>query len=218
MASLAERYRPRKWADVVGQDKALAKIETIRRNGLGGRFWWIAGQSGTGKTSIAMLLALELADELCIEEYDGGELTEAMVREISRRIAVKGMGKGGRAIVVNEAHGLKKGVIRALLTLAENGKVPDHAAWIFTTTNEGQDRLFEDFDDSSPLLSRASKLFLSRRDLARPFAERCKAIAEAEGLDGQPIERYVRLAQEERNNLRAMLSRVEAGEMIGGGA
>jgi hypothetical protein len=71
---------------------------------------------------------------------------------------------------------------------------PAHAVIVFTTTTEGQEALFEDYDDASPLLSRCLRLDLARRDLARPFAERCKAIAEAKGLDGQPIERYVRHA------------------------
>ena len=68
MKTLHEQYRPSTFADVVGQDKAIARFRTVANRGIGGRCFWITGKSGTGKTTIARLVARELADPFCIEE------------------------------------------------------------------------------------------------------------------------------------------------------
>ena len=210
---LHEKVRPKRWEDVTGQDKAVRTIQGLVKRGIGGRAVWISGQSGTGKTSIAKLIAAELADDVNVEELDASECTPARLREIERQSACRAIGvKTGRAYLVNEAHGLRKDSIRQLLVMLE--RVPVHVVWVFTTTCDGQDRLFEDCDDASPLLSRCMAISLSRRGLAEAFAERARSIAQAEGLDGRQIGDYIRLAKDCRNNLRMMLQQIEAGAML----
>jgi DNA polymerase-3 subunit gamma/tau len=212
MATLFEQYRPQTWSDVVGQEKVIQRINIVRKRGLGGRAYWINGGSGQGKTTIGRLLAAEIADEMNIVELDASEATPAALREIERSMQSLGLGqKTGRVWLINESHALRRDAIRQLLVMLE--RLPAHVAMIFTTTVDGEQSLFEDCDDAHPLLSRCVALPLARRDLAKPFAERAREIAQREGLDGKPIESYLRLVNAHKSNLRAVLNAIESGAM-----
>jgi len=210
---LYQKYRPRSWNEVVGQDEAVLVLDRLRKVSLGGRALWISGLSGTGKSSLAMLAAQEVADPLNIEEYDAGRLTDKGVEQIERSLHYYRIGKkSGAAILINEAHAMKAPVVRQLLVTLE--RIPSHAVWVFTTTFHGQLSLFDKSDDAHPLLSRCICITMKGTGLELPFALRAREIARAEGLDGADLEAYIELARACRSNLREMLNILESGAML----
>ena len=208
---LYEKFRPGQWSEVVGQKKAIAEIERIKARGLGGRAFWISGASGIGKTTIAVLLAAEVADSFYTEEVDASSLTPARLADLEQSMHYSAPGKGGRAYLVNESHGLRKDTIRRFLDLLE--RLPQKTIVIFTTTTE-QMGLFEDGLDSHPLLSRCHEIRLTKQGFAPLAARRVREIAQAEGLDGQPESVYLSLANRCKSNMRQMLNEVEKGVMV----
>ena len=210
--NLYEKHRPTTFEEVIGQGRAVNQIRRIIERGWGGQAFWLSGASGTGKTTIARIIAGIGADEFCIDEYDSADrLDYAALDKIERELALYGWGKGGRAIIVNEAHGLRALTVRRLLGLLE--RIPHHVVWIFTTTREGEQKLFDDQMDASPLLSRCIEVRLTNQGLCKPFAERAQTIARAEGLDGKPLSAYETLAKSCKNNMRMMLQQIAAGVM-----
>lgn len=207
---LYQKYRPKTFRDLVGQPDALRQVKQILSGGWGGRAWWISGPSGTGKTSLAYLIAREGAADFCIEEIDASDLTPQRLKEIECTMHLMGMGKGGRCWIVNEAHGLRhSAVIRQLLTLLE--RLPAHVMFAMTTTDHGEQLLMEDMADADPLLSRCHRIKLEPN--LRAFAKLAREIAVAEDLDGHPESVYRQLAESTGGNLRAMLGAIETGSL-----
>lgn len=215
MTSLYRKYRPKTFKEVVGQSAAIKKIKKVLARGWGGQAFWISGDSGTGKTTLAKIIAGIGADDFFIEEFESPAalMQGDTIRYIERSIRLYSMGKGGRAFIINEAHGLRKPEIRWLLGLLE--QLPDHVVFVFTTTKQSEYLFCDVQADALPLLSRCINIELKNNGyVTRSFAKLSKKIARREKLDSRPLADYIKLTKEYKNNMRTVLQKIEAGIML----
>ena len=212
---MAERYRPRRLSQVAGQDRALRQIRLAMNDSggtVGGKAWWFSGDSGSGKTTLARILAGLLADTEFITERGCRGMTPADIRDLQSEAASFGWGKGGKAFILNESHGLRKDTVEQLLIALE--PIPSHVTWIFTTTCDGMAKFEEDQLDAAPLLSRCQVVALNSGTAAPAFARLAQRVARREHLDGQPIEAYRELVASKRGNMRAVYQSIAGGLML----
>src|SRR5438105_11635517 len=115
---LHEQHRPREWSQVVGQDKVLVIVERIRKRGLSGRTYFITGAYGTGKTTVARLIAAEVAEPHATKEIDGSEVNADVLDDLRRERQLRPWGKG-YCLIIDECHILRDATVTKLLKLTE---------------------------------------------------------------------------------------------------
>ena len=210
MSALYERYRPQTFEQFIGQDKAIERVRRIiDRPGFNGDSFWIVGPSGTGKTSLAWIIARQFADSLDIIELDGEACTIDAVRKAADTMHYSTLSGRFRVWIVNESQAMTNRAVQAWLTVLD--ALPARVLVIFTTTEDFAD-LFGQFD--GPFRSRCKTIAFTNQGLAPVFAKRAREIADAEGLNGKPESAYLRLVQNCRNNMRAVLQEIDAGTML----
>jgi len=212
---LYEKYRPQTLDDVIGQDAAIKTIKHLQnRDALVGKVFWIVGQSSSGKTTLARIIAGLVADPYAVQEFPADDLVIDRIRDIERRCQMRPIGKGIHCFILNEAHLLRGPILARLNTTFEDPCVQRNSTWIFTTTTAGQKKLFdEDEIEQIPFGSRTIKITLNQVDNVR-LAEHARAIAQQESCDGKPLGDYIELVKKCQGNLRDVLNHIESGYML----
>lgn len=212
--NLTEMARPKEFSEVVGCQDVISRLEQLNECiGLAGQAIYISGPSGTGKTTIARIIANMVADPCCIEEMDAQDLTVDKLREIKSNCQFTPLFGETYAYVVNEFHNVNTKTVSMLLTVLEDAGVQKNSTWVFTTTTDGQRYLF-DRRDSIPLIGRMLVFEISpTEDDYRAMAQRVSGIAKQYGFGDIPVERSYELVKNVGGSLRAALQCVASGSI-----
>lgn len=212
---LYEKYRPKIWSELIGQENLVLQVSNALKRGLVGRVFWITGASGTGKTTVARLIASEVAEPYATEEVNAIDVGLSEIRAWERNCNYKPISGPGYCFIVNEAHCLSSRVVSQLQTVLENPYVQKNSTWLFTTTFKGQRKLFDGVDDSLPFLSRAIKLQLaSGGGLTLEFAMHIRNIMRAESMTEIPLHEIADRLKACDCNMREVINQIETQELV----
>src|SRR3989344_1057852 len=171
---LYRKYRPQSFEEVLGQEHIVPILKNAVKTGRVSHAYLFSGSRGTGKTSLARILAKEAGcsdvDLIEIDAASSRGIDEIRaLREAVRFSPLQGKVK---VYIIDEAHMLTKEAFNALLKTLE--EPPEHAIFILATTET--DKMPE------TIISRCQN-FSFRKISEEVLRKALKNIAQKEGFE-----------------------------------
>ena len=131
---LYRKYRPQSFEEVLGQDHIVSVLKNAVKTGRISHAYLFSGSRGTGKTSLARILAKEAGcsdvDLMEIDAASSRGIDE--IRALREAVRFSPMQGKVKVYIIDEAHMLTKEAFNALLKTLE--EPPEHAIFILATT------------------------------------------------------------------------------------
>ena len=136
--ALYRKYRPKSFKDVAGQDHIVKVLEGAIELGNISHAYLFSGSRGTGKTSVARIVATELgtsANDLYEMDAASNRGIDD-VRNIRESVYTLPFDSKYKVYIIDEAHMLTKDAWNAFLKTLE--EPPEHVIFILATTEHGK--------------------------------------------------------------------------------